>query len=81
MDWELPRRVLEKRRECDRVNVMVMILYTGFSLLAINASIRIPFDSAPTTSFYRYYYSLFPVYLQTAFMKPRAKDVIYLGES
>lgn len=64
---------------CNRVNAMVMLLYLFFSLVAINASIRIPFDSAPTTSFYRYYYSLFPVYLFTVFMKERVKDVIFIG--
>lgn len=65
--------------ECNRVNAMVMVMYMVFSMYAINASIRIPFEHAPTTSFYRYYYSLFPMYILTTFFKEREKDIFFIG--
>ncbi len=66
------------RREYNAADAMVMLGYMVFAMYAINTSIRKPFEHAPTTSFYRYYYSLFPVYLFTDFLKEREKDIIFI---
>lgn len=66
-----------KTRQNDLSDMLVLILYVLFSLAAINATIRIPSYNAPTTSFYRYYYSLFPIYLLAENMSQKKKNVVY----
>ena len=67
---------LIKERKCNIENILVIILYMFFSILAINSTIRIPYINAPTTSFYRYYYGLFPIYIFFAFLKGKKRQGI-----
>lgn len=53
------------------------MFYTIFSMLAINATIRIPIDNAPTTSFYRYSYCLFPIYIFADQLERRKRQYLY----
>lgn len=66
-----------KKKGMDMVNMLVLVLYTVFAILAINSTIRIPIDNAPTTSFYRYYYSLFTIYLLAAQLEGTKRQVVY----
>lgn len=66
-----------KKKGMDMVNMLVLALYTILAMLAINSTIRIPIDNAPTTSFYRYYYSLFTIYLLAAQLEGTKRQVVY----
>ena len=49
---------------------LVMAIYVLLSAIAINGTIRNPNLDAPTDSFYRYYYTMFPLYLMLRRCKP-----------
>lgn len=52
------------------VEELVMAIYVLLSAIAINGTIRNPNLDAPTDSFYRYYYTMFPLYLMLRRCKP-----------
>ena len=66
---------LEKESFCDMI---ILVLYTLFSIISINATIRIPVNDAPTTSFYRYYYCIFPIFIFASKLKKYPKEGIYI---
>ena len=51
------------RNKCYDENFIVTIVYAVASILCFNTTIRDPYIDAPTTSFFRYYMSIFPIYL------------------
>lgn len=70
--------MLEKNNFCD---VLVLALYTFLSIVSINGTIRVPINNAPTTSFYRYYYCIFPIFLFSGKLNKHEKQIIYIISS
>lgn len=55
--------IIMKRNKAVDINSVVAIIYVVLFMIAINLTIRDPLADCPTDSFYRYYASLFPLYL------------------
>ena len=74
------REILIMRRQ-GRINIpsIVAIIYCALFIVALGMTIRDPNIDCPTDSFYRYYLTLFPVYLGIGRLKERGIQLFMFG--
>lgn len=75
----MKKQIITMKNKCYDENFIVAMVYAVASILCFNTTIRDPYISAPTTSFFRYYMSLFPIYLSIGILPKIFQLIIMSG--
>jgi hypothetical protein len=68
-----------KKNAAISVPALVAVIYSVLFVIVVSSTIRDPNLDCPTDSFYRYYLSLFPIYLGVARFKQRGLQISMLA--
>ena len=72
------RKYFKNKQNMDIANLIVCYMYVILSMFCFTLSIRNPMVDSPSTSFYRYFLALFPIYLAIGNLKEKYIKIIFL---